>query len=105
MVAIGVGLTQNDSATKMVSALYERRERLVVIACLSVVYAAAFLIYLCRLYNLLRGAHHRTDAGLAIAPFGLALDLIGFVLFLISVLVSSIVLLTREHTPAPPLSQ
>ncbi|MDQ6841980.1 MAG: DUF4386 family protein [Actinomycetota bacterium] len=56
VVAIGVGLTQNDSAAKMASALYEHHERLVVIACLSVVYAAAFVIYLCSLYNLLRGA-------------------------------------------------
>jgi hypothetical protein len=56
VVAIGVGLTQNDSAAKMASALYEHRDRLVVIACLSVVYAAAFVIYLSSLYNLLRGA-------------------------------------------------
>jgi Domain of unknown function (DUF4386) len=56
VVAIGVGLTQNDSAAKMASGLYEHRDRLLVIACLSVVYAVAFVIYLCSLYNLLRGA-------------------------------------------------
>jgi Domain of unknown function (DUF4386) len=56
VVAIGVGLTQDDSAAKMASALYEHRNRLLVIACLSVVYAVAFVIYLCSLYNLLRGA-------------------------------------------------
>jgi hypothetical protein len=56
VVAIGVGLTQNDSAAKMASGLYEHRDRLLVIACLSVVYAAAFVIYLCSLYNLLRAA-------------------------------------------------
>jgi hypothetical protein len=40
----------------MASVLYEHRDRLLVIACLSVVYAAAFVIYLCSLYTLLRGA-------------------------------------------------
>ena len=197
VVALGVGLTQNDSAAKIASALHEHRDRLLVIAYLSVVYAAAFLIYLCSLYNLLRGdtdrhrilgslvlvggvlfiALHavsdigitglvgaklasfgyRHDHGVAytlylmtyaldsvgdvfgslsavaagllvirsgvlprwlgwvsilagillflqgfglggvIASFGLVLDLIGFVLFLIFVLVSSVILLTREN--------
>ena len=59
VVAIGVGLTQNDSAGKMATALYEHRTRLVVIACLSVVYAASFLIYLWSLYNQLRGTPDR----------------------------------------------
>jgi hypothetical protein len=56
VVAIGVGLTQNNSATKMASGLYEHRDRLLVIACLSAVYAVAFVIYLCSLYRLLREA-------------------------------------------------
>ena len=199
VVAIGVGLSQNDSAAKMASALYEHRDRLVVIACLSIVYAAAFVIYLCSLYNALReaaterlrilasmvligglvfvvlhavsdigitglvgaklaafGAHHdhgvsyalylttyaldsvadvfgslsAIAAGLlvmrsgvlprwlgriailagillflqafglggVIASFGLILDIIGFVLFLIFVLVSSVIMLRREDT-------
>ena len=55
VVALGVGLTQSDSAAKIASGLHEHRDRLLVIACLSVVYATAFLIYLCSLYNLLRG--------------------------------------------------
>jgi len=59
VVAIGVGLTQNDSAGKMATALYEHRTRLVVIACLSVVYAASFLIYLWSLHNELRGTPDR----------------------------------------------
>jgi hypothetical protein len=59
VVAIGVGLTQNDSAGKMATALYEHRTRLVVIACLSVVYAVSFLIYLWSLYNQLRGTPDR----------------------------------------------
>ncbi len=59
VVALGVGLTQNDSAGKMANALYEHRTRLVVIAGLSVVYAASFLIYLWSLYNQLRGTPDR----------------------------------------------
>jgi hypothetical protein len=35
VIAVGVGLTQNDSAGKMANALYEHRARLVVIAGLS----------------------------------------------------------------------
>jgi hypothetical protein len=201
VVAIGVGLTQDDSAAKMARTLYEHRDRLLVIACLSVVYAAAFVIYLCSLYNLLRGAaterlrilgslvlagglvfvvlHAVSDIGITglvgaklaafgaqhdqgvsyalylvtyaldsvadvfgslavvaagllvmrsgvlprwlawiailagillflqgfglggvIASFGLVLDIVGFVLFLIFVLVSSVILLRREDTVA-----
>jgi Domain of unknown function (DUF4386) len=73
VVAVGVGLTQNDSAGKMASALYEHRTRLVVIACLSVVYAASFLIYLWSLYNELRGAPDRPRI---LAPLVLAGGLI-----------------------------
>jgi hypothetical protein len=60
VVATGVGLTQNDSATKMATGLNEHRERLLVIAYFSVVYATAFLIYLSNLHNLLRGDTDRT---------------------------------------------
>ena len=74
-VAIGVGLTQNDSAAKMATALYEHRTRLVVIACLSVVYTASFLIYLWSLHNQLRGTPDRPRI---LAP----LILVGGVLFL-----------------------
>jgi hypothetical protein len=59
VVALGVGLTQNDSAAKMANALYEHRTRLVVITGLSVVYAASFMIYLWSLYNQLRGTRGR----------------------------------------------
>ncbi len=44
VVALGVGLTQNDSAVKIASGLHEHRDRLLVIACLSVVYATAVQI-------------------------------------------------------------
>jgi hypothetical protein len=197
VVSTGLGVSQNSSAGKIASALHEHRERLLVVACVSVVYAATFLIYLCSLCNLLRrdtdrsrilgslllvggalfvalhavsdigitgllgaklasfGSQH--DPGLSyalylityaldsvgdvfgslfllaagllvmetgvlprwlgwvsiaagilfflqgfglggvIASFGLVLDLIGFVLFLIFVLVSSVILLTHEN--------
>jgi Domain of unknown function (DUF4386) len=54
VVATGPGLTQNDSAAKIATGLHEHRTRLLVIAYLSVIYAAAFVIYLCSLYNALR---------------------------------------------------
>jgi len=53
LVATGVGLSQDDSPGKITRALHDHRERLLVIAYLSVVYAATFLIYLSGLYNLL----------------------------------------------------
>jgi hypothetical protein len=54
VIGTGVGLTQNDSAAKIASGLHEHRERLLVMAYLSVVYAVAFVIYIGRLYDLLR---------------------------------------------------
>jgi hypothetical protein len=54
-VSIGIGVNQNDSAVKIANALRGHREQLLAIACLSVVYAAMFMIYLGRLYDLLRG--------------------------------------------------
>jgi Domain of unknown function (DUF4386) len=200
VIATTLGVTQNDSAGKIASALHEHRDRLLVIAYLSVVYATAFLIYLWSLYNLLRGdpgrprvlgslvlvggvlfiaLHAVSDIGITglvgaklasfgaqhdpgvsyslflmtfaldsvgdvfgslcffaaglivlksgvlprwlgwvsivvgilfflqgfglggvITSFGLVLDLIGFVLFLVFVLVSSVIMLTRENAVA-----
>jgi hypothetical protein len=194
---LGGAVSQNDSAAKIASTLYDHRGRLLVITCLSVVYAVMFLVYLSKLDDLLRrdtdrprfpgslvlvgGAlfialHAVSDIGIngllgaklasfgfrhdqgvsytlylmtygldsvgdvfgslfafaagllvigsgvlprwlgwasilagilfflqgfglggVIASFGLVLDLIGFVLFLIFVLVSSVILLTREN--------
>ncbi len=54
VVAIGVGLTQNDSAAKIATGLHEHRTRLLVIAYISAVYAVTFVIYLCSLYDRLR---------------------------------------------------
>jgi hypothetical protein len=55
VVAAGIPLNQDDSAAKMAHELHVYETRLVVIACLSVVYAVMFVIYLSKLYNLLRG--------------------------------------------------
>ena len=55
VISAGVGVNQNDSAAKIANALHGHRETLLVVAYLSVVYAAMFLIYLGRLYDLLRG--------------------------------------------------
>ena len=51
---LGGGLSQNASAAKIANTLHDHRGRLLVITYLSVVYAAMFLIYLAKLYDLLR---------------------------------------------------
>ena len=51
---LGGGLSQNGSAAKIATALYDHRGRLLVVTYLSVVYAAMFPIYLSKLYDLLR---------------------------------------------------
>jgi len=55
VVSIGVAVNQNDTAAKIANALFNHRETELVVAYLSVVYAAMFLIYLGKLYDLLRG--------------------------------------------------
>jgi len=62
VVSIGVGLGSNDPAVKVAHALDEHHRRLVVIACLSVVYAPMFVIYLIGLHGLLRGHSDRSRA-------------------------------------------
>ena len=57
---LGGALSQNASAAKIANTLYDHRGRLLVITCLSVVYAAMFLIYLAKLYDLLRGDTDRS---------------------------------------------
>lgn len=59
VLATGVGLSQNDSAAKIATGLHEHRTRLLVIAYLSTIYAAAFVIYLCSLYSFLRRGAER----------------------------------------------
>jgi Domain of unknown function (DUF4386) len=57
---LGGAVSQNDSAAKIANVLYDHRGRLLVITCLSVVYAAMFVIYLAKLYDLLRRDTDRT---------------------------------------------
>ena len=61
-IAVTIGLTQNDSAAKIASGLHDHRTRLLAIAYLSVVYAAAFVIYLSKLYEVLRGGPDRRQS-------------------------------------------
>jgi len=60
VVAVGVELSQDDSAAKIANGLHAHETRLIVIACLSVVYAVMFVIYLSALHNLLREDSDRT---------------------------------------------
>ncbi|MBV9415490.1 MAG: DUF4386 family protein [Solirubrobacterales bacterium] len=54
VIATGIGLTHNDSPAKIATGLHQHRERLLLIAYLSAVYAVMFVIYLCSLYDRLR---------------------------------------------------
>jgi len=56
VVAAAIPINQDDSAAKIANALHDHRTRALIIAYLSVVYAVAFVIYLCRLHDLLRQA-------------------------------------------------
>ena len=66
---LGGGLSQNAPAAKIANTLHDHRGRLRVIACLSVVYAAMFLIYLAKLYDLPR---RDTDRSRFLGPLVLA---------------------------------
>jgi hypothetical protein len=71
---LGIPLNQNDSATKIATELAGHRTRLVAVACVSIVYAVAFVIYLWKLYTRFRGDAER-------APTLTSLVLVGGVLF------------------------
>ena len=60
VVSLAVGLGHDDPAAKVARRLDAHHRRLVVIACLSVIYAPMFLIYLTGLHGLLRGTTDRT---------------------------------------------
>lgn len=49
IVSTAVDVNQDDSAATIAAALLEHRTRLIVIACLSIIYALSFVIYLWRL--------------------------------------------------------
>ncbi|HKV67528.1 MAG TPA: DUF4386 family protein [Gaiellales bacterium] len=55
VVATGIGLTHQDSAATIATGLHAHEGRMIAIACISIVYAVAFLLYLWKLYVLLRG--------------------------------------------------
>jgi hypothetical protein len=55
IVAVGIGLTHQDSAATIAAGLHAHERRMIAIACISIVYAVAFVVYLWKLYVLLRG--------------------------------------------------
>jgi hypothetical protein len=59
IVSVGIKANQNDSAAKIARELQLHHQRSVVIACISVLYALGFVIYLARLDELLRGLPNR----------------------------------------------
>jgi hypothetical protein len=56
VIGAAIPINQNDSAAKIANALRDHRDRQLVIAYLSVIYAVAFVIYLTRLHDVLREA-------------------------------------------------
>jgi Domain of unknown function (DUF4386) len=74
VISAAIPINQNDSATKIATEVARHRHLVLVAAYLSAVYATAFVIYLCRLHQLLREQPGRP-------PFLAAMVLIGGVLF------------------------
>jgi Domain of unknown function (DUF4386) len=60
VISAALPINQNDSATKIASELDAHTTLILVVACICVVYAAAFPIYLWKLYDLLRGEDDRS---------------------------------------------
>jgi hypothetical protein len=74
VIAVGIPLNQDDTAAKIARELAAHERRQIAIACLSAIYAAAFVVYLARLHELLRPQVRR-------APELGTLVLVGGVLF------------------------
>ena len=55
VVATGIGLTHQESAATIARGLHAHEQRMIAVACISIVYAVAFVVYLWKLYILLRG--------------------------------------------------
>ncbi len=71
VVAVGIGLTHRDSAATIATGLHAHEGRMIAIACISIVYAVAFVVYLWRLYVLLRGDPARpADLGILVLVGG-----------------------------------
>ncbi len=83
VVSIGIPAGPDDSAVKISAALAAHDRRLVVIACLSVVYAVAFVLWLWVLHGVLRGD---PSCPAPVAP----LILVGGILFVAAHAVSDI---------------
>ena len=75
VISVAIPIDQEDTAAKIAKELGDHHQRLVVAACLSILYAVGFLVYLTRLHDLLRRAD--PDA----PPFLSSLVLIGGTLF------------------------
>src|SRR5262249_2599246 len=56
VISAGIPINQDDSAVKIAGALADHRDTVLIAAFLSTIYAVAFVIYLCRLHDLMRGA-------------------------------------------------
>jgi hypothetical protein len=59
VISTGLPINQDDSAAKIARAVQDHRRTVLVAAYLSVIYAVAFVIYLAKLHDLLRGAAQR----------------------------------------------
>jgi uncharacterized protein DUF4386 len=62
VISAGIPVNQDDSAAKIAGALRDHRTTVLVAAYLSAVYAVAFLIYICKLHDLLSGVTRRPRA-------------------------------------------
>lgn len=56
VISAGIPVNQDDSAAKIAGAVREHRDAVLIAAYLSAVYAVAFVVYLAKLHDLLRGA-------------------------------------------------
>ncbi|HXD70279.1 MAG TPA: hypothetical protein VN615_10495 [Gaiellales bacterium] len=71
VVATGIGLTHQESAATIARGLHAHEQRMIAIACISIVYAVAFVVYLWKLYLLLRGDPARpNDLGILVLVGG-----------------------------------
>jgi Domain of unknown function (DUF4386) len=62
VISAGIPINQDDSAAKIARALQDHRKTVLAAAYLSTVYAVAFVIYLSKLHDLLRGVTQRPGA-------------------------------------------
>jgi hypothetical protein len=59
VISAGIPINQDDSAAKIAGALRDHRTTVLIATYLSAVYAVAFVIYIAKLHDLLRGATQR----------------------------------------------